>query len=304
MSLPKILALIVVLTLALLGFQYFKSNEDSTAALAPETPADISVKPESQQVGEAPDPDREVTGAAQVDEQACLTFEQFEQLPEVLQDMARIEQVSVSGTPMSAYENLGEATLHGFAEQGDAAAMAVLGAMHVMRAYQVNESLALEWLNHGQRISDLDLGNSQLSSAASLSLNDAAYWFYEAAMHGRVLALQNYGQVRGRLFGGPVGIGWIDQQAYEMLTENEKSSLLPANLYAQVAYDIVPTLRDGAVGVVARRIPQSSVQQAIRDELVIDFQHAVADRGLAPVAIPPDALPEVEGLLDQLCSSE
>ena len=306
MSLPRILVLLVALTLTLLAFKNFRSSEHPEPAAVPEAPPGASARAENQQNAVGPDPQQEAeaTRPTPVDEPACLTLTEFAQRPEVIQDLARMDQVSVSGTPMSAYESLGEDTIQGFADQGDAAAMAAIGAIHVMRAYGLDETLALRWLNNEQAISDLDLGNSQLSSAASLSLNEAAYWFYEAAIHGRILALQNYGQVRGRLFGGPVGLGWVDQEAYDSLDESEKASLMPANLYAQLAYDIAPALRDGAPGVLSGRIPESAMQQSIRDELVSDFQQALADRGLSSVEVSGVASPDVEDLISQLCSFE
>lgn len=93
-----------------------------------------------------------------------------------------MEAISASGTALTAYENLGEDSLQSFANQGDSAAMVVLGAMQVMRA--------IDWLSGKNLIDDVNIGTDELSGTASLALNEAAYWFYEAASHGRVMALQ------------------------------------------------------------------------------------------------------------------
>lgn len=137
-----------------------------------------------------------------LDQPGCLTERQFEELPELMQEAERMEAISASGTALTAYENLGEDSLQSFANQGDSAAMVVLGAMQVMRA--------IDWLSGKNLIDDVNIGTDELSGTASLALNEAAYWFYEAASHGRVMALQQYGQVKGRLFGGPVGVGQSD----------------------------------------------------------------------------------------------
>ncbi len=304
MSITKVLVLIVVLTLALVGLRYWSSEDDSGVIPAAAVAPGSSVSAGTQEFLDEAEPVHEVAEPVRTDEPTCLTLRQFEQTPEVVQDMARLEPLSVHGTAMSAYESLDEDTLRGFAEQGDSAAMAIIGAIYVLRAYDLDESLAIAWLNDDQTISDLDLGNSQLSSAASLSLNEAAYWFYESAMHGRLFALQNYGRSRGRLFGGPVGLGWVSQEEYDALNPSEKAALVPANLYTQVVFDIAPTLRKGSLGVLSRSVPQDPLHDMVRAELAMEFEQSLSDRGLPPTSEIPAASPVIESLLDRVCESE
>lgn len=300
MSAPRIIALVVAMTIALIGYRYWTNINVE--------PEDIEVPDVGSQAVipvETPDeiPATEEDGSEPVDQPGCLTLKQFEEIPGLNQDAARMESVSASGVVLDAYRGLDDAALQSYAEQGDSAAMLVMGANAVMRAFGMDQSLAIEWLNNRERISDLDLGNSELTSAASLALNDAAYWFYEAASHGRLLALQNYGQVRGRLFGGPVGLGWISQEEYDSLDASGKTSLVPANLYAQVAYDIAPALREGALGNLTRMAPESSIQQDVRRDLVAEFEETLSASGLPPVSVAPTASPDTEALFDQLCES-
>lgn len=301
-TIPRIIALIAVLTFAVLGYRFWGSSNVSPVA--------VSVPVLTQQDATQPTdisggaPVQEVNAPALIDQPGCLTLKQFEELPELIQDAARMEAVSANGNALNAYQFLGEDTLRGFADQGDSAAMVIIGANAVVRAFEMDPSLAVDWLNHKQQINDLNFGKEELSATASLELNDAAYWFYEAAMRGRLLALQNYGQVRGRLFGGPVGLGWITREEYDALSASEKTSIDPANVYNQVAYDIAPALRKGALGGLSRMIPQSALQQAIRQDLVTEFEQTLSDSGLPAIEVAPAASSEIEALFDQICESE
>jgi hypothetical protein len=301
-SAPRILILVVAFTLALFGYRYWTTGNQAEPVTAEIASVANSAPGGVLEEQERSNDEKEIPAPA--DKPACLTRKQFEELPEVIQDAMRMESVAVGGTAMSAYESLNEETLRGFADQGDSAAMAVIGAINVMRAYGLDESLAIKWLNQEQGISDLDQGNSQLSSAASLALNEAGYWFYEAAIHGRLLALQNYGRSRGRLFGGPVGLGWIGREEYDTLSASEKRSLVPADLYAQVAYDIAPALREGVLGDLSRMLPQSTLQETIRAELVSEFEQSLSDRGLPAISLPATASVEIVDLLDSACDFE
>jgi hypothetical protein len=234
-----------------------------------------------------------------LDQPGCLTERQFEELPELMQEAERMEAISASGTALTAYENLGEDSLQSFANQGDSAAMVVLGAMQVMRAYKIDDSRAIDWLSGKNLIDDVNIGTDELSGTASLALNEAAYWFYEAASHGRVMALQQYGQVKGRLFGGPVGLGWVSQAEYDALTLGEKNSLIPNNLYGQVAYDVVPAIRS----VFSDLSPVSSKQVEIREKLRVEFDRNLDDRGLPRIQIAAAAMTSMEYLFERICDS-
>lgn len=301
MSAQRIIALVVAVTIVLIGYRYWSNGNVQPEGIEVPDVASPAVIP-----AEMPDeePATENVEPIPVDQAACLTLKQFEEVPGLVQDAARMESVAASGAVLDAFRGLDDAALQSYAEQGDSAAMLVMGANAVMRAFGKNQSLAIEWLNHRERISDLDLGNSELTPAASLALNDAAYWFYEAASHGRLLALQNYGQVRGRLFGGPVGLGWVGQEEYDALSAGEKTSLVPANLYAQLAYDIAPALREGALGDLTRMVPESSIQQDVRRNLATEFAETLAASGLPPISVAPTATLDVDVLFDQLCESD
>lgn len=306
MSVTKISALVIVLVGLFIGYRLLSDTdietvvapvaEDNLATIVPKEPEDSAVEVVNDQDVSAP--------SVLLDEPDCLTVKQFEELPELMQDFARMDQVSAGGSALSSYENLGEDTLRSFADQGDSAAMVIIGAMSVMRAYEMNESLAVGWLNGEQGINDLNVGTDEPSPSASLALNDAAYWFYEAASHGRIFALQQYGQVKGRLFGGPVGLGWISQEEFDELSSNEKASLDPSSVFGQVAYDIAPSLREGALGSLSTMTPQTNEQRAIRKTLHAEFEQHLVDAELPPIQVAATASDELEELYDRVCESE
>jgi len=297
----KIAALIVVLTIALVAYRFIGGNsadpdiESTPPGLAEaELPAVI---PEQVTVEER-------VAIATDDEPGCLTFLQLHNMPTVAQDAARLVALQTHGIPIAPYESFDESTLRAFADQGDSAAMVVIGATAILRAYNIDESLATGWLNDEFVITDLDVGGTQLSSDASLLLNEAAYWFYQAALHGRLFALQHYGTARNRLFGGPIGLGWISQDEFDELGNEEMSSLHPFEVYTQVAYDIAPQLREGLLADLSRDFPESDLQLAIRASLVAEFAETLADSGLQRVEIAPTASPGIAELYDQICSAE
>ena len=301
MSKLKIAALLLVLTIALVAYRFMgdhRAEPDVTATL------EALAEPEFPKVALEQVTTMEWTATAPVDEPGCLSLLQLQDLPTVAQDAARLAALQTHGLPIAPYESFDDTTLHAFADQGDSAAMAVIGAAAVMRAYDVDEALATDWLNNEYAITDLDIGRTQLSSDASLQLNEAAYWFYEAALHGRLFALRHYGSVRSRLFGGPIGLGWISQDKYDELDDRDRSLLQPFNVYTQVAYDIAPQLREGLLADLSRDLPESDLQLAIRESLLAEFEDTMSESGLQRVEVAPTASPGIAELHDQICRAE
>ena len=297
----RIAALIVVLTIALLAYRFIGGySAESDIAATPQGLAES----ESPAVTPEPVTTEELVATATVDQPGCLTFLQLRDLPTVAQDAARLIALQTHGLPVAPYRSFDDSTLRAFADQGDSVAMAVIGAAAVLRAYDVDEALATDWLNSEYTIADLDVGLTQLSSEASLQLNEAAYWFYQSALHGRLFALRHYGAVRSRLFGGPIGLGWISQGEYEQLGDRDRWSLRPSNVYAQVAYDIVPQLREGLLADLSSGLPESDLQLAIRESLLEEFADTLSDSGLQRVEIAPTASPGIAELYDQICNAE
>lgn len=64
----------------------------------------------------------------------CLSPAELDADPVLAAEYARLDAVITSGPTIASYRGLSASQLHGLAVQGDSAAMAVLGAVAVMRA--------------------------------------------------------------------------------------------------------------------------------------------------------------------------
>lgn len=299
MRLTRTIVLILALVAGFVAFRFFQNSSDSIPPAMPQVEIQIDAKkPENFESINESSPASE-----SIDDRAgCLTLDEFRAHPEARRVIGQLDSIAATGTDIETYRALDESTVRGFAEQGDSAAMVVVGAISVMRAHGIDESRAVDWLNRIEDSEDLKLQTQRLSPEAGLALNDAAYWFYQAALNGRVLALQYYGQVRSMLFGGPIGLGWISREEYESLERSQVSELLPVNLYRQVAFDLAPQLalldesRDTASG--------SEIARRIRGDLVGEFNQTLAESELSPLNIPAAASPEFEALRARICASE
>lgn len=238
-----------------------------------------------------------------IDEPGCLSVRAFEEHPLVQEDVNRMHTVTAGGPDIDAYRGIDAVSLGSYAEQGDSAAMAVVGARSVLRAFGMSPSRAIEWLNGELLIPELLQDGDPLAADAALKLNDAAYWFYQAALHGRVFALQQYGTVRGRLFGGAVGLGWISAEDFRKLDAPARSLLLPGNVYQRAAFDLVPQLQGGALGIIASLVPESARQGEIRAVIVADFDRALKDAELPSIDVPETASPGLDTQRSRLCAS-
>ncbi|MGI9261512.1 MAG: hypothetical protein ACR2QR_05735, partial [Woeseiaceae bacterium] len=202
------------------------------------------------------------------------------------------------------FRGVDDASVRGYADQGDSAAMVVVGAMSVMSAFRMDASRAVDWLANGGELEGVVMEQQQMSSAAGLALNDAAYWFYQAALHGKVSALRHYGQVRGQLFGGPVGLGWIEQQEYDALEPDQQLELSPANMYSNVAMEIRPPAGADAIPYSLLLASGTESTQRIREDIRNEFSAAVSDAGLDSPATSAADIAELQNLRSRLCATE
>jgi len=305
MTVGKISVLVIILVSLFIGYRLWMSTEPEIELVTNADLVQLETKPNSVvDTATVTVPESDVPEVELMDKPGCLTVAQLEEHPELRREAERADAVSTSGAALTSYENLTEETLHGFANQGDAAAMVVLGAINVMRAYGRDDSQAIAWLNRELTIPDFSVGTNELPGDASLALNEAAYWFYEAASHGRVMALQRHGEVKHRLFGGPVGLGWVSQEAYDAMASREKRTMHPSILYWQLSYDVLPELREsGLTSIEASEIPVSRLQIEIRERLRIEFDQGREDRDLPPLQIATATTMSFEDLVELLCDS-
>lgn len=299
MNLLKTILLLVVLIVVFVGYRLATSPSsisDTTPAKLLQPGIEEPAEPVSESVN-APIPSTAVETAR------CLTLQEFDEHPLTLREYQELAFLLPNGSDIDAYRGIGVAIVQSYADQGDSAAMALLGAQAVMRAFGVDEAEAIGWLNYESSFAiGLDEDKS-LSPEASLELNDAAFWFYQAALHGRLYALLQYGSVRDQLFGGPVGLGWLTQEQFDVLTDLEKLELNPSTLYYQAVLEIAPTLSNSWIAKVDSGLSDSEPQRLIRESLAQEFRQSLAEAELSLPDIPPTNQ-ELESLVEQICAEQ
>ncbi len=235
----------------------------------------------------------------------CLTLEQLETHPVVAEDAYRWDAVTDSGPVIAAYRGLSEQELLDLAAQEDSAAMAVLGAMSIMKARELPVEKAVPYLLFEDKELMALTYKRPFPPGFIGHMKQARQWFYKAALHGRVLALYRVGDSLVFEHGGPVELGWISKEEYDGLSSLEKTALHPANLYNALAFEIAPALKRGPTGeVLSAMLPRTERQGDIVDQLADQFDRDLQDAGLPPVAVPESGAPSFDDLLLLLCDSE
>lgn len=244
-------------------------------------------------------------GIVQASTPPCLTLEQLEYHPALLQDAYRLDALSDGGPTIASYRGLSEQDLLNLTVQGDSAAMVILGAMSIMRARKWPVEKAVPFLLHEEPELMSYRIERPLSAEFRSHMGQARQWFYKAALHGRILALYRVGDALSFEQGGAVELGWIDKQEYERLSKNEKTALMPANVYNMLAYEVAPELKSGPFGAIATEVmPGTEQQRIIVDGLLTQFSRDLEDAGLQPVVVAESTVPPMEELLSLLCEGE
>jgi len=300
MNATKAVLLLVSLVAVLIGYRVLPGTPDSPATVPPMVVEPTSPDPVVTNETEVTNIDQSA-GPREVTE--CLTLDQVRAHPIVRQLMSRLDAAAARGVDIEIYRGLDESEVLGYAEQGDSAAMVVTGAILALRAYDADSSRVIEWLTSIGHLDGVEI-RQQMSSDASLALNDAAHWFYQAALNGRLMALPLYGQVRSQLFGGAVGLGWISREEYDSLDPRQKKELLPQNMYHRVARDMIPGSVSGFIQG-SKRLPSSSeIAERVRNDIHHEFNMALSDSDLPlPITAAGDPA-EFEKLRSQICDSE
>jgi hypothetical protein len=273
-----------------------------------ETPAATEAQPQlardQELEAEGPTQSKTADQRSQDDTPGCLTERELDSNPLIRQDGERFHSVATNGPHIEIFRGVSEGSLRSFAAQGDSAAMAVLGARSVMRALGLDEHRAVSWLQFEDLSTETMLPGRTFSESALLELDEAAVWFYRAAMHGRLYALRNYGDVMYARYGGPVGLDWITEDDFRLVSNREKAALAPSNVYQNVANDVAPQLTEGPIGWLGDMTIRADVEGQIRNELVGEFLKARDAAGLPPISVADTASPDIDALLAKLCESE
>lgn len=304
----KLLGLITVAIVVLAVYRL--SGPQNSAVRTAESDRSTLLDPAFKPEHRATDHKDDVTNIDEVDREpedaaTCLTLEQLEYHPVLVQDAYRLDAVITSGPIIASYRGLTARELRGLTEQGDSAAMAVLGAAAVMRARGQPETKAVSYLLHEEAELMTYTFKRPFTPEFLEQMEEAGTWFYEAAQHGRVLALYHVGEALWFTKGGPVELGWIEKEDYDALTSYEKNALLPSNVYNLLAFEIAPELGSGPHGsFISDLAPRSERQQDILDRLKVQFFLDLDATGLPPISVPESTAPPMDELRSLLCKSQ
>ena len=182
--------------------------------------------------------------------------------------------------------------------------MVVLGQRRLLSGQGRDPDLAVDLLALTPIPEHRDPGRIERLDRALL--DEAADWFYRAALHGRVYALQGYGNAVGwreGLLEAPVSLGWVDEAVWEDMTTKQRQILWnPPNVYAEAVYDLAPELTTGISGVAYEiLLAKTDETQAVRDRIVRRFLADQQKAGLPPLEIPLSDF-DMQAFHDSLCA--
>jgi|GEM_PF-6765927 len=231
----------------------------------------------------------------------CISLDDIDSHPVFAQDHARFDSFMAQGPAIDAFRGLSPGDVDAMARQGDTAALVVAGAMAEMRAANVDEGLAVSYLNFDARV---ERPKPPLNEHESRELERAAALYYEAALRGRFGALWRFADALDRLRGGAVGLDWISEAEFENLDSRSQVSLDPVLVFSMVAERLGAELLQGPHGVLHDKLydsPTSERQAEVVSRLLDEFETARRRRGYPRPVVEPPYLSDPDAILDMLC---
>lgn len=231
----------------------------------------------------------------------CLSWERLQDHPVLSEEVARFDSIAVTGPTIASYRGLDDSSLESFAAQGDSAAMAVLGAISMLKARNMQPHHAVPYLLFEDGPVRAYITPSMEDPKARQHYSDARDWFYKSALHGRLLALYWYGEITGSLEGGAVGLGWTDQATFEALPSAQQVALWPSTVYSLLAFEIAPKLRTGVGEMYYDLLPKHEFQPAVLEKLAVRFEQDRIAQRLPPIELPTSVGPPWAQVEEMLC---
>ncbi len=232
----------------------------------------------------------------------CLTVEEAMEDPRVLQDLHNYYSIAPSGPDIEAFRGVSKEAVRSFVVQNDAAAMVVLGAMADLRARGLDENLAVALLSYEKAGLNSFSGNKSWRESHGKELDEAAHWYYQAALHGRIFALQNFGSMLLAKQESPIDRGWITQQEHDSLSKADQARISPINIYSYVVYDLLPNLKYGIFGdSFSTYTPKSEIELRLREQVVNQFLADQRAANLPPVHLAEPATRHIDDLENLIC---
>lgn len=286
----------VAIVLLLFGRQINKPDSDFSVQLN-DVLAKTSIDVESRSANEASGNHNTLP-----ETEACWSESELTNHPSILNELSRLAPFStLNSNDIEPFRGLSEDELISFANQGDSAAMAVLGSMYVMRAQGSPDSAAVDQFLPPE---ESTFRRYKVPPNQEELFEKAAYWFYESALHGRLLALENLGTVLTFKRTSPVDLGWMTEKEFDDWKESEKYFSI-YEVYRGLAYSIAPELESGFLqidstfGTGAR-----SRYSKVIGKLQLQFNEDLTSRNLRPVLVPDSTFPPMDELRALLCESD
>ena len=259
--------------------------------------------PGRDRASETPGPDPS-NATESHDEPGCLSPALFESHPAFADEAARLDSVGTGGQAIASYRGLSQVDLEALAVQGDSAAMAALGAIALMNAKNLGVDAAIPYLLSEDKQAFAVEIEQPLQPGVAEHLQEANHWFYQSALHGRVMALSQLGQVMIALNGGTADLQWFSSAEYADMQPRDRSAIHPMNVYSALPYHIAPNLRTGILGELSKMIPSSDLQETILDGLARQFEEDREAAGLPPIAVAESMVPTMEEFRSMVCESQ
>jgi len=245
----------------------------------------------------------------------CIDRERLQSHPMMSEERQRLDRFSTQGATISSYRHLSSSDLLALAEQGDSAAMAVLGAVYEMRARHLPDSKAVPFLKgEATEIVEVYISKQPVFDTESANVEEAARWYYQAALHGRLEALRHFGLMLDYMQKTPVDLGLISKQDLDSAFQSgnivfigseiqpENFPLISTRIYVAAIYAIAPEYE---LGLVDER-DSHGIQEAkgladVVAPIVHQYSQDRAELGLPPISVPESGLPSRGELKELLC---
>ncbi|MEM9689510.1 MAG: hypothetical protein AAF917_08535 [Pseudomonadota bacterium] len=263
----------------------------SSVKQAPSTPNSDSdplpVEPETEtsDAPEAPLPG-EITKEVL---RSCLKNTPRDQVPEIAQDMARLEPYMTRPKTLLDYRGQGIGQLQALAAQGDSTAMVVLATQYELNAMGLADRDPAVYLRDEAPAAQQGEPLDKLTPEARENIEQAIYWFREAALHGRYAALAEVGRLHFIVDRGPVELGWISQSDYNALADDQRWRWSPYNAYSEMVISLTADAWTGPNGDLAEidGFFIRGAQSTLVDQLLNSFFEDTRNRGLPVRDIEP-----------------
>jgi hypothetical protein len=309
----RLLLMVVVLAalalLALIGLQRALEEAVREREATPPAQENAPAVPEGEAGGDAAkdaEAGKSSSNTANDDSATCLSYAEARRDPGFRQELLRVRRAGLLNDDLESYRHLDDRALESLADTGDAAAMVVLGQRRLLAGQGRDPDLAVDLLAMTAIPEHRDPGPIDLDGLDRALLDEAADWFYRAALHGRIYALQGYGHAvawREGLLDAPPRLGWVDEAAWEGMTTKQRQILWnPPNVYAEAVYDLAPALTTGISGVAYEvLLAKTDETQTVRDGIVRRFLTEQQKAGLPALEIPLSDF-DMEDFQDSLCA--